>query len=135
MISGINHITLTVRNLEEAFIFYRDVLSLRPLAKRKDKSAYFLAGGDWIALVENKNLDSNSESYAHLALIVTAKDFDFMCEKIKCSGSEIWQDNTSPGESLYFKDPSGNKLEIHTGSWQSRLEWLHKESCPNLEIF
>jgi catechol-2,3-dioxygenase len=134
MISGVNHITLSVRNLDDSFLFYRDVLLLRPLAKRRNKSAYFLAGNDWIVLVENKNLISSSESYAHLALSVAAQDFDSLSKKIKSSSAEIWQDNSSPGESLYFKDPSGNKLEIHAGDWRSRLEWLRAEKNPDVEI-
>lgn len=33
MITGINHITLAVKNLAESFKFYQEVLGFKPLAK------------------------------------------------------------------------------------------------------
>lgn len=78
MISGINHITLRVKNLDEAFDFYSTVLGFKPLAKRKNKSAYFLAGHDWIALVQSKGDQENTNSYAHLAFSVHPNEFAFL---------------------------------------------------------
>jgi catechol-2,3-dioxygenase len=133
MIKGFNHITLTAKNLEESFQFYRNVLGLKALAKRKQKSAYFLAGNDWLAIVQSK--EPASQSYAHLALSVDSTDFSKLAEKIQNSGATIWQENSSPGDSLYFSDPSGNRLEIHAGNWQSRLDWLRQNPTPDVELF
>lgn len=135
MISAINHATLSVRDIDEAFRFYREVLQLKPLAKRKNKSAYFLAGEDWIALVQAKGEVSTPSSYAHLAFSVSRKEFDATSARIKESGATIWQENSSPGESLYFLDPSGNRLEIHTGSWRSRFQWLKDNPTAEVELF
>lgn len=135
MISAINHVTLSVRDIDEAFLFYRDVLQLKPLAKRKNKSAYFLAGEDWIALVQAKADVSTASSYAHLAFSVSPKEFDIVSVRIKMSGATIWQENSSPGESLYFLDPSGNRLEIHTGSWRSRLQWIKDNPTEEVQLF
>ena len=137
MILGINHTTLSVRNLEEAFVFYADILGLKTLAKRKNRSAYFLAGEDWIALVQEDKLSvaANAATYAHVAFTVKEQDFLALSKRIQESGAEIWQENSSPGSSLYFLDPSGNRLEIHAGTWKTRLEWLKENPLPDVEIF
>ena len=41
MISGLNHLTLTVSDLDKSFDFYVDVLGFKPEG-RWDKGAYFL---------------------------------------------------------------------------------------------
>jgi len=43
MVTGINHITIAVKNLEVSFLFYREILGFKPLM-RSPKGAYFLAG-------------------------------------------------------------------------------------------
>ena len=42
--------------------------------------------------------------------------------RIRASGAAEWQRNTSEGDSVYFLDPDGHKLELHVGDWRSRLE-------------
>ncbi|KAB8321112.1 hypothetical protein SD81_006350 [Tolypothrix campylonemoides VB511288] len=49
MITGINHINLSVKDLEESFKFYQEVLGFQPIAKWK-KGAYFLAGDLWFCI-------------------------------------------------------------------------------------
>jgi catechol 2,3-dioxygenase-like lactoylglutathione lyase family enzyme len=47
MISGVNHITLSVGDVDRAFRFYVETLGARPLA-RWSKGAYLLAGDLWL---------------------------------------------------------------------------------------
>jgi len=40
MIISMNHLTLAVRDIEKSFIFYKNILKLKPIV-RWDKGAYF----------------------------------------------------------------------------------------------
>lgn len=127
LISGLNHITLAVRDIEESFVFYKNVLGLKPLVKW-NQGAYFLIDQKnttdarfWFCLNVDKN-SNPSASYTHYAFTVAKKDFSEMAQRIVTSGATIFKENTSPGKSLYFLDPDGHKLEIHVGDWQKRIE-------------
>lgn len=116
MITGINHLTLAVSDLARSFSFYSVVLGLKPVAKWTD-GAYLTAGTDWICL----SLDSHTRTkphaeYTHLAFSVDLKTFSACAESIRAHGVVIWKENKSEGDSLYFLDPDGHKLEIHVGS-------------------
>lgn len=123
MITAMNHITLAVTNIERSFTFYRDILGLIPLVKW-DNGAYFLVGeqatGFWFCLnVDHKH--SPTLGSTHYAFSVDQNNFVLCAERIIKSGVEIFKDNTSPGNSLYFLDPDGHKLEIHVGNWRTRI--------------
>jgi catechol 2,3-dioxygenase-like lactoylglutathione lyase family enzyme len=120
MITSMNHITLAIKDINVSFKFYRDLLGLTPLVKW-DKGAYFLVGDFWFCL----NLDESrlpNSCYTHYAFTVAKNEFEKMAKNIGSSGTKIFKENASPGESLYFLDPDGHKLEIHVGDWQSRIE-------------
>jgi catechol 2,3-dioxygenase-like lactoylglutathione lyase family enzyme len=137
MISGVNHITLSVGDVDRAFGFYVETLGARPLA-RWSKGAYLLAGDLWLCLVldERKCSSSPSPEYSHVALTVPAARFDDAAARIRASGAAIWQDNRSEGASLYFLDPDGHKLEIHAGDWRTRLAAMKLDPCEaNIEYF
>ena len=75
MVRAINHVTLSVRDLEASFAFYAEVLGLRPVA-RWYKGAYLEAGGDWICLSLDVETRSGSlGEYTHLAFSVDAASF------------------------------------------------------------
>jgi len=124
IITTMNHLTLAVTDIHKSFAFYKDVLGLIPLVKW-DKGAYFLVGdrkqGFWFCL----NVDPThvpTPGYTHYAFGVLLQDFETFSSKIKSAGVEVFKDNTSPGDSLYFLDPDGHKLEIHVGNWETRVK-------------
>lgn len=119
MITGMNHITLAVQHVDKSFDFYCDILGLKPLV-RWDKGAYFLVGDFWFCL----NVDAHrtvNPCYTHYAFSVSPEKFKGLVEKIRASGVTVFKENTSPGDSFYFLDPDGHKLEIHASNWQERL--------------
>ena len=135
MITGVNHITLSVKEIEASFAFYTEVLGCRPVA-RWPKGAYLLAGDVWIALVVDGNVREGALSeYTHIAFTVSEEDFEELGARIAESGAEVWQDNRSEGASLYFMDPSGHKLEIHASDLRARIKAAREHPWEGLEFF
>lgn len=127
MITGFNHINLSVSDIHQSFLFYKDVLGFKPLCK-SEGSAYFLAGHPdqsrclWVSLDLDRNaLRRPSPCNTHFAFSVQDDDFQTLSERIIQSGIKIFKANTSPGKSLYFLDPDDHKLEIHVGDWKARI--------------
>lgn len=125
MITGINHITIAVTNIDQSFFFYTEIMGFKPLVKW-DKGAYFLCGDLWYCLTLDENVKTKPD-YSHFAFTVPPKHFGSLSQKIIDANVQIFKDNISPGDSLYFLDPDGHKLEIHTGDWKLRLEAKKKK--------
>lgn len=119
MIDSMNHITIAVKDINRSFLFYKDLLGLIPIVKW-DKGAYFLAGDFWFCLNRDE-LHKPAIGYTHFAFSVSQENSTWLSKKIIDSGAFIFKNNTSEGDSLYFLDPDGHKLEIHVGDWKSRV--------------
>lgn len=113
---------MSVRSLSESFEFYRNILGFKPLM-RKQKSAYFLAGDLWFCIEEDPAARAQAlPEYTHIAFSVNQNDFQTVANKIRAANTPVFKDNKSEGDSIYFLDPTGHKLEIHVGNWKSRLQ-------------
>ena len=135
MLTGLNHLTLSTRDVAESVRFYTEVLGCKLLA-RWSRGAYLLAGDVWLAL----SLDPSTRSealpeYTHVAFSVEPGQFEAVAARIRASGAHIFKDNTSEGASLYFLDPNGHKLEIHATDLQARLQSLREAPYDGLELF
>jgi hypothetical protein len=90
---------------------------------RRQKSAYFLAGDLWFCIEEDPTARAQClPEYTHIAFSVSQNDFQTIANKIRAANTSIFKENKSEGDSIYFLDPTGHKLEIHVGNWKSRLE-------------
>jgi catechol 2,3-dioxygenase-like lactoylglutathione lyase family enzyme len=135
VISGINHITLSVRNLETSFNFYTKVLGLRPVA-RWYNGAYLEAGSNWVCLAVDLAVRSTCLSeYTHTAFTVSSDDFPLLVDQLRRIGAVCWQENRSPGDSHYFLDPDGHKLEIHTSTLADRMKAMMHNPPKDLILF
>lgn len=135
MISGINHITFSVSDVDRSFIFYRDILGFKPVAKWP-KGAYFLAGDVWIALVSDEHSrKQESSEYSHVAFSISLKEFDAFQRKFDENRVPIWQENKTEGESIYFCDPDGHQLEVHCSDLETRIRTAKADPWPGLEFF
>ncbi len=133
MITGINHITVSVKDIQKSFTFYKDILELKPLCLWPE-GAYFLAGNFWFCLSKDTSHSPNN-GYTHFAFSVDPEYFQKMKNKIKENNVPVWKKNKSEGDSIYILDPDGHKLEIHVGDWQSRLQEKKKNPWPDTQFF
>jgi catechol 2,3-dioxygenase-like lactoylglutathione lyase family enzyme len=134
VITGINHLTLSVRNLEQSLAFYIGVLGFQPVA-RWPTGAYLLAGDFWVCLVFDEDTRVTAlPEYTHVAFTVAPHDFDALSDRIRAASAPIWQENRTEGASLYFLDPNGHKLKIHASDLESRLRAAKQTPREELEI-
>lgn len=135
MISGINHITFAVRDINASFAFYRDVLGLTPRARWR-RGAYFCAGNVWISLVLCADRDAcEQDDHTHAAFTVGGEDYGTLSARIIDSGATLWKENNSQNLSLFFCDPDGHKLEIHVAGIDAAIARLREVQPRGLEIF
>lgn len=130
MISGLNHLTFAVSDLQTSLDFYCDVLGFK-CDVIWENGAYLQAPGLWLCLSLDKTAPSTD--YSHVAFSVAQDDFSILCEHITQSGVLIWKQNRSEGDSLYFCDPDGHKLEIHVGNREDRLNSLKNQPYAGLK--
>ena len=132
MIRGLNHITIAVSDLDKSFRFYTQLLGFKPHA-RWDAGAYLSLGDLWLCL--SCDTATPSQDYSHIALDCAADNSNTITARLRETKVIEWKKNTSEGESLYFLDPDGHKLEVHCGSLQSRLASLKEKPYKGLVWF
>jgi glutathione S-transferase fosA5 len=133
-IVGLNHITLAVADVERSLAFYRDVLGCAVRAAWPD-GAYLEAGTIWLCLSRDDNVRSSPHpDYTHIAFSISDEDYVRISAKL-ISNFTIWKENKSEGNSTYFLDPDGHKLEIHTGSLETRLRHYLENPSKGVQVF
>lgn len=134
MINGVNHITFAVSDLEKSLEFYVDLLGLT-LVGKWNHGAYLLAGNQWIALnVDGSIIEESKSDYTHVAFNVLSTDFNKMKDKLENAGIKEFKLNSSEGESFYFLDPDGHKLELHYNNLEDRLKWAKENDWSSFEF-
>lgn len=132
-VTGLNHITLAVCDLDRSLRFYREILGFAVRAVWEE-GAYLEAGDLWLCLSRDENASAERYAdYTHVALSVSPENFGALCRAIEANAA-IWKTNRSEGESLYFLDPDGHKLEIHMGSLATRLKHYREHPEKGVKI-
>lgn len=119
MITGFNHLTIGVTNLDRSLEFYVNLLRFKPEG-RWNKGAYLSAGDLWLCL--SCDVARPANDYTHYAFSVEKINFDAEVARLENAQVDCWKNNSSEGRSFYFCDPDGHKLEIHSGNLQTRLD-------------
>ncbi|WP_277761002.1 fosfomycin resistance glutathione transferase [Pseudomonas sp. A34-9] len=135
MLTGLNHLTLAVSDLNRSLAFYRDVLQLRVEATW-DAGAYLALPGLWLCLsLDSLRSSGPSADYTHYAFSLDAADFSGFVQKLKAANVQEWRDNRSEGASFYFLDPDGHKLEVHVGDLASRLAACRQKPYAGMRFY
>lgn len=132
MLNGLNHITLAVSDVSRSFDFYVNILGFTPKAKW-DRGAYLALGDLWLCL--SADSVGSKPDYTHYAFSVRSEDFDRFVAQLKSAGVAEWKSNKSEGQSLYFLDPDGHKLEVHDGDLNSRLDACQAHPYDGMQFF
>lgn len=129
MLQGLNHITIAVSDLERSLTFYTELLGMKAHVCW-DAGAYLSLGDVWFCLSCDK--PAPSLDYSHIALDIAEQDFSVFAEKLRQAAVPELQQNSSEGQSVYFLDPDGHKLEAHCGNLQTRLDALKNKPYSGL---
>lgn len=135
ILKGINHLTLAVQSLERSIIFYKEILGFR-LAARWNNGAYLELGELWLCLSVDEHRPSLPwAEYTHYAFSISAADFSDFVSRLQTQGVEEWKSNSSEGDSFYFLDPDGHRLEVHVGNLASRISKCRAQPYADMEFF
>lgn len=97
MLSGINHITLAVTDLNKSLEFYIEVLGFTGHVKW-DQGAYLTIGDLWLCLASDT--PCKKDDYTHFAFSISPTDNDLFCEQLALQGVKQWKRNHSEKASL-----------------------------------
>jgi len=136
-LSAINHITFSVSDLNRSIAFYKDALGADLLVTGR-KLAYFELGGVWIALNVEESIPRSEiyQSYTHIAFTVTSDELQAWEERLRGAGISLEVSrprHPRDGESVYFRDPDGHLLELHTGSLEQRMSY-YRDEMPHMRF-
>jgi catechol 2,3-dioxygenase-like lactoylglutathione lyase family enzyme len=135
MLSGLNHVTLAVLDLERSLNFYGSLLGFRVRATWSS-GAYLLLGDLWLCLSIDPHRSSEpAPDYTHYAFNISQDKFSIFSERLRDYGVVEWRRNRSEGNSVYFLDPDGHKLEVHVGDLDSRIAQCRLRPYDGMRFF
>ncbi|TKC18332.1 FosX/FosE/FosI family fosfomycin resistance hydrolase [Robertmurraya kyonggiensis] len=130
MIENVSHITFVVKDLNKTTQLFKDLLGANEVYYSGEKThslskeRFFIIGGQWIAVMENK--DIVNKTYHHVAFKIKEADIDTYLNKIKKLNLDMKPPRPrikGEGYSIYFYDYDNNLFELHTGTLDERLSF------------
>ena len=115
---GIRHLALKVKNFEECFVFYTQVLGMKVDWKPDDQNVYLTNGVDNLALHYDENVSDikNDSRLDHFGIFIKNKDdIDVYMKHMRDNNVKIHKDKKTHRDksvSFYVEDPDGNILQI-----------------------
>ena len=114
----LHHVSLMVYDLEESLKFYQDILGLNTLPRPS-----FPVPGAWIELADGRQLhiietdEKFAETMHHFALKVDKLEQHI--EHLEKKGVQVSEIRAIPDTTIrqcFFRDPSGNMIELNESS-------------------
>ena len=122
-LDGIDHVALSVRDVERSAQWYMDVLGFEPRYEGlwNGIPTFIAKGTTAIALFPARNHDSETTpacaagiDMLHLAFRADRKSFLIAQDELKSRGIAFEFQDHEISHSIYFRDPDGHELEITT---------------------
>ncbi len=115
VIECVNHIGITVSNLEESVKFYRDIFDFEVIDKASAPGLTFMRVADiTIGLYEAPGYKSSENSKSRISFYVDEEDFEDAVEELEERNLQIayGPENLRKGQTVVFLDPDGNQIEL-----------------------
>ena len=115
VIESVNHIGITVSELDSSVRFYRDLFDFDVIENISNAGQAFLKMGDiMISLTEVPGFKNSKDSKSCISFYVDEEDFEDAIEELEESGIAIiaGPENIRKGKRLVFADPDGNHIEL-----------------------
>ncbi|MCX7678204.1 MAG: VOC family protein [Spirochaetes bacterium] len=115
VIESVDHVGITVSNLERSIEFYRELFDFEIIEKFSDARQAFLRVGDIVlGLYEIEGYKNQSGTKNHISFYIDEEDFEDAIDEIKERDIPIvfGPDNLRKGKSVVFLDPDGNQIEL-----------------------
>lgn len=113
--SGIDHVNLQVRDLDESCRFWENLLGFQVLKDMPDQGGRIIGNlKAKLALYENPNLPQDrNDGFSHVSFhIDNFEEVEAVCEElgvqVKYGGSVQWPQSRS----AYISDPNGYEIEL-----------------------
>lgn len=132
--SRIDHVGLNVSNLDESIAFYARLFGFSVIERWDDpKQAFVGADGIALGLMEASGYDYRAYTMAHIAFPCDEASFPAIVSAIREMGLEVVSGPKPQrdGETILFRDPSGNILEV---CYPSLGEWKAAKSDPSNQV-
>jgi catechol 2,3-dioxygenase-like lactoylglutathione lyase family enzyme len=121
-VNRLDHVALTVRDVQRSIAWYRDVLGLERRHEQAwgDYPVMLFAGDTGLALFEERGPVSDAPDsrgatiMRHVAFQVDRVNFVKAQETLRERGIEFDFQDHAISQSIYFRDPDGYELELTT---------------------
>ncbi len=126
----IDHVGLNVVDLDESIAFYRDMFGFALIERWDNPNQAFVGeDGSVLGLMEAPDYDYRAYTKAHLAFSCDRQEFPRIVVAIHGLGLEVLNGPKPQrgGETILFRDPSGNILEV---CYPSIGDWLASRNNP-----
>ncbi len=115
-IRSLDHIAITVKDVEASAIWYEEVLGL----KRMDFSdawgpiplMMFSEAGNGLALFPKENNSSREATLMHIAFLIDYKDLESAKSMLESKSIAVEFQDHKATHSIYFFDPDGYEIEL-----------------------
>lgn len=113
IIESINHMGVTVSNLENSINFYKDLFDFE-VVENNSSQAFIKEGDILISLNEEADYKNQENSKNRISFAVDEDDFEDAVDELMQREIPIVQgpENIRDGRSVVFLDPDGNQIEI-----------------------
>ena len=113
VIESINHMGLTVSNLENSIKFYKELFDFE-VVESNSRQAFIKEGDILIGLYEEEDYKSQEDTKNRISFFIDEDDFEDALEELRENDIPIiyGPENIRKGQSLVFLDPDGNQIEL-----------------------